>query len=311
MLGYGLVCVLLGLTVQLLAAREAVSDARPRALPRATSVWLGLVAWTLGGTFYVDAISPHFEFVFWASQIGLTALFASSGCLLATWVGRLDVPVSSRRPFWRRLETPLTFPAAAAALVLLPWAWMAWRDFGLGIGRNTGASFERTMELARWGLGGALPQYLQPETLEGFARGLGWLPREVTVPMGVALVAAWWIAAFAVIVLASGFGRGAHARVHAAMWAPFLTCVALFAWATGLGGDRTAVSPDAWFDPRFFWPGSEGRSGIWTSSPGVMRSFGPMLCTATAATIVVAIAVARPRARRRQPTAIEEPRHLA
>ncbi len=311
MLEYGLFCALLCLTAQLLAAREAFLGSRQQTLPRATSVWLGFAVWTLVVTCCVDATASSFEFLFWTSQIAMLVLFASSGCLLAGWLRRLEAQVSNRRPFRRWLESPLMFPAIAGALVLLPWAWMAWRDFGLGRGRNVGASFERTLDLALWGLGGELPQYLQPETVAGFARGLGWLPREVTVPMGVALIAAWLIVAFAMLVLVVSLGRGTRVLIHAATWAPFLTFVALVFWNEWFGSGFKAASPDAWFDSRYFLPLADSTSGIWRSSPGTLRSLGPMLLIAAAATIVVAVVVIRPRTRRQRPAEIESPRQHA
>jgi hypothetical protein len=43
------------------------------------------------------------------------------------------------------------------------------------------------------------------------------------------------------------------------------------------------------FDPRFFGPASAQDSGIWESDPDVMRSFGPVLAAAGAATMLLSV----------------------
>jgi hypothetical protein len=220
-------------------------------------VW---VLWAAGCLFALVDWTDERDWVhlFWSAQIPLVGLFLCSGVLLCrTWRDDAEA-IGGARPRARSgasLFLLMTLTLGLAPLVLeivLPEAPPT--------GRNIGAPLRRLAGLAAWGCGGPLPECL--------ASGAGHLPREVTVPMGTTLIAARMWIAFCVLALAGRLMRVQRVRIALCLVAPAL------------------VAP-LWerFDPGFFDPGTD--SGIWTSEPALMRSYGPTLLVALVAALVL------------------------
>lgn len=150
-------------------------------------------------------------------------------------------------------------------------------------GRNIGRPLSGLTELALWGFGGALPESLAPITNEESARGVGHLPREITVPMGTLLTAAWIWISFSALALVGRLVPSPRARRSFLLTSPTLLGIACYFSADG------EHASSAWFDPRFFWPLACEDSGIWRSDPVVLRSFGPVLLIALLCVLVVRI----------------------
>lgn len=146
--------------------------------------------------------------------------------------------------------------------------------------RDTGEPVRRLVELAAWGLGGPLPECLTPITPQESARGIGHLPREVTVALGSTLLAAWQWIAFCALALLGRVLRSPRRRIAFYLVAPALL---------GLG---TLLLP-SWkaFDASMF--NAMRESAIWKGEPAVLASYGPVLLVALVALAVLAIAVKR------------------
>src|SRR6185503_4378533 len=105
-------------------------------------------------------------------------MFAGAGAFLMRdeWDRRTGTTRFGRGP-WILLAALLLFALLPAALI----QWVPRPDAGP---RNLGRPIAGTLEVAGFGLGGPLPPALVPENDAGEARGLGYLPREITVPVG-------------------------------------------------------------------------------------------------------------------------------
>jgi hypothetical protein len=271
---FALVLILVAVHLSLLAAR--CSPLEEQAARAARRLFAFFAVTSLFVAVAYASVALDAVHLFWSVQIPIVVAFLGSGPLLAdAW---RDDERGARSAWW--------FPASIAALAAAPIAVLEIAG-GFSIGRDVGEPSRRLLDLATWGLGGALPDYLAPSHELERQRGVGHLPREVTVPMGALLVAAWaWIAYCALAISARAI-RGRRGRRAWLYVAP----VVLGAVAVFLPGTRGAWG----FDPRFFGPDSARDSGIWRSDPEVMRGFGPVLVAALAAAVLYALALPRGR----------------
>ena len=132
---------------------------------------------------------------------------------------------------------------------------------------ETGEPIRRLWGLAMWGFGGPLPESLTPTNAPELAHGIGHLPREVTVPMGTTLIAAWLWIAFCVLAFGGRFVRSQRLRIALYLIAPQVVGLSV-----ALGAADSLVSMWGGFDSRFFYPAGSERSGIWTSDRSWVRS---------------------------------------
>jgi len=223
--------------------------------------------------------------LFWLAQVPLVALFLVSGILLATtWrddtaglAARMPSAASNPARRWR--SGAWTFLALDAALAFMPLVLTIALPEDRPGPRDLGRPAQRLADLALWGFGGPLPECLAPITEPEIQRGVGHLPREVTVPMGALLIGAWLWIAFCALACTGRALPSLRARRAFFLWAPFVFLLAV-----------QCVGPVSlgWFDPRFFAPVGALDSGIWTSYPTVLSSFGPVLAVALACALAMA-----------------------
>lgn len=195
----------------------------------------------------------------WTSTNSQIALFVGAGAFLV------------RGEWGRRMGTTLLRPgpwivlAALLALALLPAALIQCAPPPGAGPRNLGRPLAGTLEVARFGLGGPLPPILVPENSAGEARGLGFLPREITVPVGaLAAAACLWIVLCLVQLLGSAL-RPLGLRRGFFLLAPF-GAPALLWWPMPFGLDE---------------------STLWPTDPVLMHGFGKLLLTAALASLLV------------------------
>jgi hypothetical protein len=234
--------------------------------------WLACLALAVFGRF----VQRDWVHLFWSAQIPLTSLFLCSGVLLERTLcdDASQRTIARVKPAWLFLAMVVSLGVAPLVLEI---AWPAY----VHSHRDLGRPLARVADLALWGFGGELPESLSPITELERARNVGHLPREVTVAMSGLFIAAWlWIAFSALLLI----GRRLHPpRVRRAFLllsptAVGITCyLAANVWNAPLGP----------FDPRMFWPLAAEDSGIWTSEPAVLRSFGPVLAVAAACVVLV------------------------
>lgn len=209
--------------------------------------------------------------MYWAVQVPLLGLFLGSGVL--GW---------GRRPSW-------PFFVATATLALFPLLLVSFFPEAHVDPREIGAPARGLWDLARWGLGGPLPAWLEPSTSVATARGVDYLPRVITSTFGTTLIMAWLWIAFAFTSVLARLPRWPHERLGLRLILPPTIGLAVVVLAAG----GFELGP---FEAGFFAPLGSRDSGIWTSEPGVMRSYGPVLLTALlSATLLIVYEARRAR----------------
>lgn len=163
---------------------------------------------------------------------------------------------------------PWIVVASLLVFALLPAALIQWAPDIDAEPRNLGRPIAGTLEVAHFGLGGPLPAVLVPENQAGVARGLGFLPREITVPIGALAVAAvlWIVVCF--VLLTGTLLRPPRLRAGYLVLAPFGALALL--WVP--------------------MPFGLNESTLWPSDPALLRGFGPLLVTAALASALVPLA---------------------
>ena len=173
--------------------------------------------------------------LFWAVQIPLTSLFLCSGVLLAPHSGEGQAiggvrPERTRDTARKRVVLLL---AMTWSLGILPLLLQLAFPGDLPLGRNLGRPLARLVDLTAWGFGGDLPEALDPITDQERARGVGHLPREVTLPAGILLVAAWLTIAYGALV-AIGRLVPRRSRRRFLVLSPTVVGLLLFLWPAGV-----------------------------------------------------------------------------
>lgn len=236
-----LVCAGLTLVAGLCAVFAALCRAETARKPLRVAELAAWALWGSGCAFLIleRLAARDWMHLYWAAELPLVCLFSCSGVLLR-----------------RGPRGVLLFLGICICFGVLPLLLQIALPPDDPAPREIGAPVRRLWELARWGLGGSLPECLELNTGEEFARGVGHLPREVTVPMGTTLIAAGLWVAFLVLALASRLVRSERIRSAFCLLAPIVLLVASWIWGPGLDG------------------------AIWTSDPVLMRSYGPTLLVA-------------------------------
>jgi hypothetical protein len=232
--------------------------------------------------------------LFWSAQIPLVGSFLVSGALLCrTWrddAGALG-SAKPREAVFKQEGSRWTL--SGASLFLLMSATLGFAPLLLQIVfpanhpslRETGQPIQRLLELASWGFGGPLPESLIP--IADPARGIGYLPRDVTVPMGSTLIAAWLWIAFCVLAFGGRLVRSQRKRIAFYFVAPPLLGLCI-----QMGAADLVASVWGGFDSGFFGLESSRDSGIWTSDPVVLRSYGPVVLASLIAALALLFALA-------------------
>jgi hypothetical protein len=233
--------------------------------------------------------------LYWSAQIPLVGLFFGSGALLCrTWRADIEdsaiaesgeTPLRRERRWWN-VNGAVLFLGMAVTLGIAPLLLQIALPEDQPAPRDTGAPVRGLWELAAWGLGGARPATLAPITEAEIASGLGHLPRDITVPMGTTLIAAYVWIAFSLLAMGGRLVRSGRARAALLLLAPLLLAVLDFFAAGSLEG--VSYGP---FDAQALVPGARD-CGIWTCEPAVVRSYGPVLLIAVACTFVLALCLA-------------------
>jgi hypothetical protein len=226
--------------------------------------------------------------LYWSTQIPLTSLFLCSGVLLERTLREDDDFLDVRSDIrWSvlRINPAWLFLAIVVSMSVAPLVLQSVFSEFPRTGRNTGRPFAGLSELVRWGFGGSLPESLAPITSEESARGVGHLPREITVPMGTLLVAAWIWISFSVLALIGRLMPSSRSRRAFLLVSPTVIGIACIVAAFAAGESW------GWFDPRFFWPVGRDGAGIWESDPVVLRSFGPVLMIALMCVLLMHLVV--------------------
>ncbi len=273
-------CVLLG-------ALECIWWAlHPQALtPRIRALQLAFLLW-ISSFVPILVESGDWVHLLWMVQVPIAGLFMISGVFLFTAYGNDGEPdaVESVAALQKRVSPSNAawwFFAMMASLGIAPLLLIAIFQ-GAPEGRNIGQPVRRLFELAQWGFGGALPECLGPLTFEEQARGVGHLPREVTVPMGALLISSWAWIAFCALAMVGRLLPWPRIRRGFLLLSP-LALGLISLWIS-----RRTVGTGLWFDARYFWAGASEESGIWTSDPVTMKSFGPVLVAAMLGALLLA-----------------------
>jgi hypothetical protein len=258
--------VLLGLPLGLALFALSIAAALPgdQAKQQRCAAWARRLVLGYGGVAFVLALQhwwtwPDWMRLLWTSTHPQMVLFVGAGAFLMRdeW---------SRRAGDTRLGSgPWIVMAALLAFALLPAVLIQWAPLPDPGPRNLGRPIAGTLEVARFGLGGPLPPALVPENDAGVARGLGFLPREITVPVGaLATFAVLWVGLCCVQV-AGALLRPLALRRGCFLLAPFGALALLF-------------RP---------MPFGLNEATLWPSEPTLMRGFGPLLLTAALASVLV------------------------
>lgn len=195
----------------------------------------------------------------WASTHPQFVLFVAAGAFLVG--GERRGPDSGRAWF----RSPWILSASLLALAILPAALIQWAPDPGAAPRNVGRPFAGTLDVLLFGLGGPMPEALVPATPVGVARGMGYLPREITVPLGALSTCAFlWIVVGA-IQFAGAWLRLARLRHAFFLLAPFAVL------------------------PLILRPLPFGiqESSVWETDPTLIRGFGPLVALAVMASVLV------------------------
>jgi hypothetical protein len=230
---------------------------------------------------------PDWQRLYWAAQFPLLAAFFLSGTVLS----RLWRDPSETAATERRAGGAAAFLAICAGLALLPLALQLAIPDPDPPPRATGAPLARLSEIARWSFGGPAPESLRPEPTDT-VRSIAHLPRELTVPLGIALAAAWLWIAFCVLAFAGRLVRSPRVRRALLLALPALTAPLFLQ-------DLVHRREDDAFGWNLLWPLSAEHAAVWRSAPAVLATFGPVLLVAVLAAAVLFAALAVDHARRR------------
>jgi len=309
MVGFTAILILMPLVLctWLLALATAVLVWRQRPSARVTLLVGRLVLFLLwaagaGSAILSGILRPDWVHDFWGAQVPMCAAFLGCGLLLCGVWGddaALFERVATSSPGTgsarhRRLANPAwTFLGMLLVSALVPLVLQLAFPEEHATHRGTGRPVHDLVELAHWGLGGPLPALLEPSGDAGHARGIDFLPRDVTVPMGATLIAAWLWILFCALAWVGRLVRAPRRRIVLLLLAPPVVGLLspLASWPLGvlrLG-----------FDPRFFWPLAARDSGIWTSDPATMQSYGRVLLVAALCAVLLAASRVVQGARRR------------
>jgi hypothetical protein len=249
--------------------------------------------------------NPDWVHDFWAAQMAMVAVFLCSGLLLCrVWpddaafiAGASGADLRSTR----RVNTAWLFLGMLLWFALWPLALELAFPGNHVNPHSTGHPVRNLVQLVQWGLGGPVPPFLAEIGPDGVVRAHQNVPREVTVPMGTTLIAAWLWIQFCFIALLGRSIRPARARISIYLMAPLAFGLM---WSYGIGG--VPLGEKLALDPRYFGPNSARDSGIWQDEGATLASYGGVMLLAAICTAVLALALGVQRfiSRRRSVAAV-------
>ncbi len=259
-----------------------------------TGVW----SLALLGAFFA-VLSGHYNqdwvYNFWAAQVPMVGLFLSSGMFLCrVWCddakylakegsGEL---LSEHARTLPPLHPAWLFLVMLVVLSLIPLALQLLSPASYANPYSTGRPVWNLVELARWGVGGPIPTYLAEVGPDGVVHAHQDVPREVTVPMGTTLIAAWLWIQFCVIALIGRLVPWPRLRIGAYLLAPLGIGILWLSGSSGLPWGKELA-----LDPRYFGPLSARSSGIWEDEGATLASYGGVMLVAAICTVVLALAL--------------------
>ncbi len=254
-------------------------NARARGFEACRRALLVLVALALLALAWTRVVAPDWHYHFWSMQFPMLAFALGSGVLLVeVWRGDRvalwgDFGRRRRGGAWVFLGGLVVLWATGFVLQLLvPHPHSSPYSSGDPVGG--------LWQLVRYGFGGPLPVDLAPITELERARGIGHLPREVTVPAAAGLLAAWLWIGFACLALAV---RWMGDRIRP--FVPLLPALLLLGVQAMWMADMGPIGP---FDPGLFSVEADHISGVWRSDPVQMTGFGPVLAFAAFLALLLA-----------------------
>lgn len=140
------------------------------------------------------------------------------------------------------------------------------------------------LELAKFGLGGPQPDFLEPKSELELARGLAYLPRALSVSAGVVNCAAVLAIAYGLLRLIAGRLKETRQRAGFRLLGPWILWMALIVISGPPGGA---------LDPGLLLPGGIEQSGLWESAPSSLRAFGPVLALGAISVVLSAFPTRR------------------
>lgn len=236
------------------AALAAVSA---RARPRALAVGRGaLILCVLAVSFLAVATRWDWTHLLWSVLYGTLAVFAGVGLVLVR---------DGSGPVWPgvRLVPARWLVVGLLALGFLPAGCANALGKPFPGGRESGSLSAALVEVVAYGFGGDVPRLMEPRVPEQLARGLGSPPRFVSVGMGASLWTAWAVVGVAFVVLLGRAARRPELRRAVVLLLPPALGV--------LGFTQLRRFEDA----------------VWTNEPWLVRSYGPTLLGALAASGVI------------------------
>ncbi len=256
------------------AAITVTTSATPWAIVRsARMLTLTLFASTVVGALLHRALTTDWVHFSWSLRNPLLGLFVGSGAFLCSlWHHeRSDEAECAERPT-DLSRNGLWFVAAMLSVAFLSVALQWLIPDPAPPQRANGRPLAGLVEIAAYGLGrGDVPALLVPSTPQGEVRGLGYLTRELSVPLGVVCLASLATIAYAALGLTLRCLPAGAPRRALLLVGPMI--------ATALLGSDLATL-DAMH---------------WGSDPAFIRSFGPTVAAAFAAVAILVAAVGADR----------------
>lgn len=214
----------------------------------------------------------------WAMQGCLIVGFLGSGCWLAEASElELDSP-ADERPL-RLGARPWVFPLFLVLVVGLVPTLLTASPSPAQAARAADPHWPALFDLARFGFGGPRPASLEPLTPDQLARGLGALPRPLSVSASLLYSAALLGIAFGLLRLLAGRLSQARQRASLRLIGPWVLWM-LLVLSSSVPGDP--------LDAGFFLPGGIDQAGLWKSEPILLRAFGPVLALGLACALLAA-----------------------
>ncbi len=247
--------------------RDAQQGAVSHGLARLTT----LVFWIASCLFAVVFGHPDWVHLYWSVQIPLTGLFLMSGA----WLDHSNPDLIEQTPAgWKRVLARLgaarggawIWFALSALLAALPTLLLSLDGSVQESPRPYDSIPSELAAIAKWGLGGPLPQSLEPHFEHEVERGLGYLPRSMTVPLACTFIACWTSVLFSLLACVGKLVRRSR---YALRGSPLIVALAVVVLSP------IAILPYG-LDMGEFVPISVDGSAIWRAVPSSLQSFGPL-----------------------------------
>lgn len=223
------------------------------------------------------SVGQDFVHLWWAVQIPLVSTFLLSGNFAARGWAHEHRPATTAE----QMQAPGVFFVATLVLAVTPLVVEETWPIDHTQRRVTESPTIAILQFVGWSFGGPRPDCLRYDML----RGIGHVSRDVTVPMGILLIAAWTSIVFSASTLALRLIRNANCRLAASfVVAPIFGTVVLI-----------MKDPVGIFDPGLFPPYADDRSAVWNSDPLTLRTFGFVVLAGVLCSVALLVTLQRAR----------------